>query len=260
MSRLVFRTTFLDSVPSTNNVIKQAIEQGEPEGLVACACEQTGGYGRQGRTWASPRGGLYCSWLLRPQVPVEQLSTFSLVVGIAIQRTFASFAPEHAEAIRIKWPNDVVFLSHGGKTDRVQKLCGISLESYRGALCAGTGLNIFPPPERVTIEGKNTPCFLSELADFDYGNAESVISIVFDKLKDEFQNAYELWVKEGFQAFVQDYSQHASLTGRFVSMIDQSEHQLASGMVVGVDLNGRLLLRDTEGRIQSVSSGEAHIV
>ena len=37
---------------------KRALEAGEPEGLAVSARRQTGGYGRQGRTWASPEGGL----------------------------------------------------------------------------------------------------------------------------------------------------------------------------------------------------------
>lgn len=260
MSSLMFRTTFLESTPSTNNVIKQAIDQGEPEGLVVCAREQTGGYGRQGRAWVSPHGGLYCSWLLRPQVPMEQLSTFSLVAGIAIRRTLAYFAPEQASDIRIKWPNDVVYVSCDDSGERIQKLCGISLEAYRGALCVGTGLNIFPPQDKVVVEGKNIPCYLSELVDLECNDAESALSIVFEKFKGELQDAYAVWIQEGFQAFVQDYSRHASLAGRFVSMVDQAGSQIACGRVVGVDLSGRLLLEDSEGRMRAVSSGEAHIV
>lgn len=45
--------------------MKRALEAGEPEGLALRARRQTGGYGRQGRAWASPEGGLYLSLLLR---------------------------------------------------------------------------------------------------------------------------------------------------------------------------------------------------
>ena len=67
------------------NLIKDAIKQGQPKGLVHCAFKQTSGYGRQGRTWVSPYGGLYASFLLRPDVPVEQISTIALVVALAVR-------------------------------------------------------------------------------------------------------------------------------------------------------------------------------
>ena len=104
-----FRLRELAEVSSTNDVVKRALEAGEPEGLAVRACRQTGGYGRQGRTWASPEGGLYLSLLLRPRVPSAQLPTLSLVTGLAVREAVAAVADgSAAESVLIKWPNDVV--------------------------------------------------------------------------------------------------------------------------------------------------------
>ena len=84
---LAFRLRVLDEVTSTNDEVKRALEAGEPEGLAVSARRQTGGYGRQGRTWASPEGGLYLSLLLRPSVDAALLPTLS---------------------VQVKWPNDLV--------------------------------------------------------------------------------------------------------------------------------------------------------
>ena len=62
---LPFRILLLEEVSSTNDEVKRALEAGEPEGLVVRALAQVSGYGRQGRSWTSPEGGLYCSLLLR---------------------------------------------------------------------------------------------------------------------------------------------------------------------------------------------------
>ena len=106
-----FRLRELAEVSSTNDVVKRALEAGEPEGLAVRACRQTGGYGRQGRTWASPEGGLYLSLLLRPRVPSAQLPTLSLVTGLAVREAVAAVADgSAAESVLIKWPNDVVAL------------------------------------------------------------------------------------------------------------------------------------------------------
>lgn len=104
-----FRVKVLEEVSSTNDEIKRAIEAGEPEGLAVRARRQTGGYGRQGRIWASPDGGLYCSLLLRPQVPCDALPTLSLAAGIAVHRALTSLMPKTvACTLKLKWPNDLV--------------------------------------------------------------------------------------------------------------------------------------------------------
>ena len=108
---LPFRVRTLEETTSTNDEVKRAINAGEPEGLVVRARRQVAGYGRQGRTWASPEGGLYCSLLVRPQASPRELPTLSLVVGMAVRRALVALAGEDAaENVRIKWPNDVVLM------------------------------------------------------------------------------------------------------------------------------------------------------
>ena len=46
----------VESVDSTNNLAKQLAEQGAPEGTLVVADEQTGGKGRRGRSWCTPKG------------------------------------------------------------------------------------------------------------------------------------------------------------------------------------------------------------
>ena len=71
-------------VRSTNELVKEALRRGVPEGYCATALEQEGGYGRQGRVWASPLGGVYTSFALRPNVLPQMLPTLSLVASLAV--------------------------------------------------------------------------------------------------------------------------------------------------------------------------------
>lgn len=110
----LFHVRLLEEVSSTNDEVKRALDNGEPEGLVVRAFRQVAGYGRQGRAWTSPEGGLYCSLLLRPQVAPRELPTLSLVVGMAVRRALVALAGDvAADAVRIKWPNDVVLVPGG---------------------------------------------------------------------------------------------------------------------------------------------------
>ena len=86
------KLTVIDEVTSTNEVVKEALREGKAEGLVVRARRQSGGYGRQGRGWDSPEGGLYMSLLLRPDVAGSGLATLSLVAGLSVQRALAAMA------------------------------------------------------------------------------------------------------------------------------------------------------------------------
>lgn len=241
-----FRLRCLAKTPSTNEEVKRALEKGEPEGLVVRSLVQTGGYGRQGRTWASPRGGLYMSLLLRPQVPMTQLPTASLLVAIAVRRALVSLTDaEDAPNIQVKWPNDIV-CAQG-------KLCGISLEAHAGGLCVGIGVNVFPPEETVQVGGKNRPAYLSDFA-------EATLDEVAQAILRQITPCYGQWQAEGLEPFLEEYRSHASLTGRYVQMVTQTDDPLAEGTVEGVDTQGCLLLRTKTGQLVPVSSGEAHIL
>ncbi len=113
------------SLPSTNDLCREKALAGAPEGLAIRAETQTAGRGTKGRTWASPKGNLYLSILLRPSIPLRGAGQLSLLAGLA---TAEALQPHTPHPIRLKWPNDL--LIHGAK------LAGILVES------AATGTNL----------------------------------------------------------------------------------------------------------------------
>ena len=132
----MFRVTALDEVSSTNSVVKHAIEEGEAEGFAVCARRQTGGYGRQGRTWSSPEGGLYLSILLRPSAPSAKLPTLSLVTALAVRSAIAALLPEKTGAsIQVKWPNDLVVPTACQPLETADAARRSHVPSCRFALC-----------------------------------------------------------------------------------------------------------------------------
>lgn len=258
----------LESVSSTNDVIKQAIEAGEPEGLAVRALRQTAGYGRQGRAWESPVGGLYQSFLLRPDVPFSQLPTLSLLVGLAVRRAVASLVPALADRAQVKWPNDLVVAwrvpdlvaDEGSDPHPFLKLGGISTEVHAKALCVGVGINVARPEGQPhdAPAGKNIPVYLDELG-FCEGPVEQRIAAVSEALCSQLAQLYPQWCAEGFAPFRAEFDQHAALTGRFVRMEDLSGNALAAGTVVRTAADGRLVLRAADGSEIFANSGEAHI-
>ena len=269
-----FRVQSYESTTSTNDVIKRAIEAGEPEGMAVRALRQTAGYGRQGRAWQSPIGGMYQSFLLRPQVSPAQLPTLSLLVGLAARRAVVSLLPQLEGCVQVKWPNDLVVAwddevnetlasVRPGQPRPFRKLGGISTEMHAKALCVGVGVNVVRPEgapggAAQAPAGKNVPVYLAELG-LNEGSVEQRIAAVADALCEQLSQLYPKWCAEGFAPFRKEFDQHAALTGRFVCMEDLSGNVLAAGTVQGVAPDGRLMLQTPEGKTVYASSGEAHI-
>lgn len=264
----------LEEVASTNEEVKRALEAGEPEGLAVRARRQVAGYGRQGRTWASPEGGLYLSLLLRPDVPLAQLPTLSLAAAAAVRRALASLVPPTAtEGIKLKWPNDIVVAPcDASEPQPFRKLCGISLETHAGGVCVGIGVNVCPLSESMEIGGKdvagnlpaadvkNAPIYLADLGFPVKHGVSSAVSEVCSAVLKEFSAVYEQWLRHGFGRLREEYEASLILIGQEVCIADIEGAEFARGAVEGVGRDGRLLLRTSSGNVTAVASGEAHLL
>ncbi len=270
-----YRLAEFDKIDSTNLGVKRAIDGGQTEGLVVRAASQTGGYGRQGRFWASPEGGLYFSVLLRPSVRLSALSSLSLAAALAVLRAIRSLLPEgSADRLRIKWPNDIIVASASqpsgedklcampsspvaplmpppglAAVPRIKKLCGISLEAHRAAVCLGVGVNVVRPDRAYEFDGKNEPVYLADLG------FEGSIDEVFEAVLDEFDRIYAVWQQEGFAAFTEEFEAHLAYRDLAVEVRDIAGKVHDSGILRGVDDGGRLLI-EQKGAMSCVSSGE----
>ena len=126
------KTTIFDTLPSTNDYCETR-EFGEDTAIIAR--EQTGGKGTKGRSFSSPRGGVYLS-LVR-YYPCKAENSFSLMIAscMAVVKTLELYGVR----ADVKWPNDV-FLN--GK-----KICGILIKnSFEGEnvkkSITGIGVNV----------------------------------------------------------------------------------------------------------------------
>ena len=247
----MFSTYILDEVSSTNEIVKSAIDRGEPEGFVCRAYMQTGGYGRQGRSWTSPRGGLYQSLLLRPSFSRADLSTIALISGLAIRNALEQFLQEDGAKIHVKWPNDI--LTDAGK------LSGISCEAHGQAVCLGIGVNVIRPAAQPVIEGGREASYLSDLMGQGFDAfGENLVDAVGNRVLESFERYYERWTDHGFNAFVEEYNEHNYLNGKNVRVVAHKGPELAQGRVESVDGEGCLVMNTKSGTVH-LTSGEAHV-
>jgi BirA family biotin operon repressor/biotin-[acetyl-CoA-carboxylase] ligase len=140
---------WLATTPSTMDALHALAEAGADAGTAVVAEVQETGRGSRGRSWSSPRGGLWLSVLARPRAAA--LEVLSLRAGLAVAELLETLGAQGR--IALKWPNDLML------GDR--KCGGILCEArWQGASPAwvviGLGLNVtnaVPPALAETAAG-----------------------------------------------------------------------------------------------------------
>lgn len=107
----------LDHVDSTNARAASLAKDGAAEGTVIMAEVQNAGYGRLDRQWISPKGGLWLSLIIRPDMEPRDATIITLMGACAVAEALKSISGIDAT---IKWPNDVLISQ--------KKVCGILTE------------------------------------------------------------------------------------------------------------------------------------
>ncbi|WDL97225.1 biotin--[acetyl-CoA-carboxylase] ligase [Alicyclobacillus sp. ALC3] len=108
---------FLPETASTNAVAMELAASGAADGTLVTAWEQTGGRGRRGHAWSSPRGGLWMSLVLQHALPLARAAELTLLASVAVRRAVKDAWGLTAD---IKWPNDLLIAG--------RKVCGILAE------------------------------------------------------------------------------------------------------------------------------------
>lgn len=238
----------LDVIDSTNTECKRQAMDGAPEGLVVTAEEQTGGRGRRGRGFQSPRGkGLYLSALFRPDMDPARVSDFTAWVAVAVCDGIEACCGIRPQ---IKWTNDIVL---GGK-----KLVGIltelSIESETNALdymVAGIGVNVNQEPEDFSEEIRDMATSLSQALGRTVRRAELAAQIIL--ALDRMYAAYP----EDRAKYLARYRADCVTTGHQVQLITPTARRQAFALEINDDFN--LVVELYNGKKETVCAGEVSV-
>jgi len=246
--RMDWRIHFLPVVDSTNRLALKLAREGAAEGTVVFADCQTRGRGRLQRVWQSPPGcNLYASLLLRPAIPPADAARITLTAGVAVAEMISIFCPE---GVGLKWPNDVFI--------RGRKVCGILTEmkttgSALDVVVVGIGLNVNVAVEDFDPVYRKTATSLRE----ETGRSFPREDVAF-LLCDYFEKWYQILLHEGFAPVRERWLARSGMTGSRVRVLFQGDVQ--EGVVVGIDLDGALLLDDELGVVRRIIAGDASIM
>ena len=238
----------LDVIDSTNTECKRQAMAGAPHGLAVLSEEQTGGRGRLGRSFQSPKGcGLYLSLLLRPNLPPQEVVDFTAWVAVAVCDGI-----EAACGVRpqIKWTNDIVL---GGK-----KLCGIltelGLESETNSLqylVTGIGINVNHTPEDFDEEVRSIATSLSMYLGKPVRRAALAVEIL--KALDRMYSGFP----HNKQEYLGRYRSDCLTVGKDVQLITPVSRQEARAL--SIDDEFRLVVELPDGTQKALSAGEVSV-
>ena len=225
----------LDRTDSTNQRARELAEACAPSGTVVTAGEQDAGRGRHGRVWTAPPGAaLLYSAILRP-LDLAHLM-LPLAVPVAVCEACESLAPVEC---RIKWPNDV-WLDE-------RKLAGILIEARPPEWAViGVGVNVSIAPEEFPADLRWPAISL--------GHDASV-----EALREALDRALERWVEAEAGDVQAEFGRRDALRGREVSWEGGPSGGDRSGIAEGIDERGNLLVRDGEGELHALGSGEVSL-
>lgn len=243
VKRVGQKVVVLDEVVSTNSVAFRMAEEGEPEGTVVIAEGQSGGKGRLGRVWSSPKGvNLYCSVILRPMIQpmaAPQMTFLSVVATARAIEKLTGLEP------RIKWPNDI--LVSGKKVAGL--LNEMSAETDKvNFLILGIGVNLNMTVDQFPGDLRHpaTSLFLESGLQLDRTAFAKCLIQELDELYGEF-------LLKGYDPARGEWLRRSRLEGAFVTVTDSGVTR--SGRVTGIDSFGALLLDSGE----QILSGDVRI-
>ena len=242
----------VDRTGSTNADLLGRALGGAPEGVVLAAEEQSAGRGRMGRTWVSPpRAALTFSLLVRPAtVPPARRGWLPLLAGVAVASAVTAVTGVQT---RLKWPNDVLV--------GPAKLAGILAEAAGDAIVVGVGLNVSAEPGELPPPGPGALAATS----LRIAASASAASAALDReplliaILADFERWYQAWSRAGGDpersGLLAGYTRLSGTIGRRVRA-ELPGGQVLSGLAVGVDLDGRLLVRVSFGTTLPVAAGD----
>lgn len=232
-------------VTSTNAIVKDMANQGEKEGKVVIASEQTEGRGRMGRKFYSPNDtGIYFTILLRPKLNLEDSLLITTTAAVAVAEAIEKVAPVKAE---IKWVNDIF-------VDK-KKVCGILTEASIDLESAGLKYAVLGIGINITTNIFPDEISLSAGSIFNEKPKDRPITSI---LVAEILNNLSLYMNSfDDKSHIAKYRDRSFLLGKEILVI--KENDKIPALAIDIDDKARLVVEYQDKTRESLSSGEVSI-
>ena len=230
-----------DTIDSTNKKAKELASKGAEDGTIIISEIQESGSGRFKRVWASPKGGIWFSMILRPNIVPTECTKVTQITAAAMYKSLSSFGAN----VNIKWPNDIVLNN--------KKLCGILTElkcdlETVDYLVVGIGLNV--NIENFDDEISSIATSLKIEFNKDFNRTEIISSFL-----NTFEGLYNQFVNNGdISETIAICREHSNLFGKKAKLITCNNEEEVTCLRLSEE--GNLIVKDSHGNEKAVLSGE----
>ena len=200
---------FFEETESTNAEARVLAEKGYGHGTLVTAGHQTGGKGRRGRNWYSPKGSsIAMSLILKPELEAEYASMLTLIQAMAVAKAIEEICGLEAQ---IKWPNDILI--------NEKKVCGIltemNLEMMEiSSIIIGTGINVNQEEFPEEISGVATSLKIEKKRTQSRADLIEHICELFEEYFGKFMECKDL------SGILEEYNKRLISRGRQVRVLD----------------------------------------
>lgn len=239
---------YYPSIDSTNNEAKKEAAAGASEGTVIIADEQTGGRGRLGRHWVSPKGtGIWMSIILKPVLEPAEAAKITQLTAASVATALRNVTGCEAG---IKWPNDIII--------NKRKVCGILTEMSAelnsvNHIIVGIGINVNGDSEEFPEEVRAIATSVKESVGRKIYRKEIVLEIlrIFEELYLDFIQ------RKSIDKSVEICRKYSVTLGNQVKII--SKDKIVYAQALDLTEDGELLIKDETGKIEKIISGEVSV-
>jgi len=237
---------YFDSIDSTQNQALKMADDPANNGTVIIAAKQTGGKGRSGRKWVSPKGGIWLSIILQPKFDISITTLFPIASALALSNALEKILKISPE---LKWPNDL--------TIKGKKVAGIlvdaSLESNRiENMVLGVGINFDVDVKQIGKMLKGSPNFYGVTSLSEQKKKVKPIQLIQTFLV-EFERIYELLNTKQTKKIISEWTKRSSTIGKNVEL-DTRDGKI-KGKAIKIDEDGALVVSDN-GKISRIIAGD----
>ncbi len=223
-------------VDSTNEEAKTLIADGAKPWTAVVAEKQVAGKGRFGRYWASPRGGLYVSVILREEL--ERTPLLSMAASLAVVDALEGWNVR----ADVKWPNDVQI--GGAKVAGILVEGLVRPEGYWAVV--GIGVNSDVREEKLGGRLDKPATTLRHELGHAVDN-EELLSRVLKAFKAYAERSPDP------SSIVEAYQERCATLGRDV--VIETATGVVRGKAVGVRASGALVVQHPSGEETEVADG-----
>jgi BirA family biotin operon repressor/biotin-[acetyl-CoA-carboxylase] ligase len=237
---------YFDSLESTQSHALKMADDPANNGSVIIAEKQTGGKGRSGRKWISPKGGIWLSLILYPKFDISITTLFPIASSLALSKSIEQVFKISPE---LKWPNDLTIKS--------KKIAGmlvdVSLESNKiEKLVLGVGINFDVDAKSIEKKLKNTPNFYGVASLGDYKKdvrAPYFVQVFFTEL----EKIYESLNKKDTKKIILEWTKRSSTIGKEVEI--ETVNGKIKGKAIKIDDDGSLVI-NSNNKITKIIAGD----